>query len=132
MDSTETPPKFDAPHPAGSGSIEAVLAILILVGVLVQAVLAGQHIALGDDISLHGIIGNAVFGLQIVLIVILVMRKASTASLRAAGVFVILLVAQIGLGYASRGSHDLVAIHIPLGVALFGVATWQIASIRYT
>lgn len=132
MEPIETPTHFDAPKATRSGTAETVLAIVILLGVLVQAALAGQHIALGDDIALHGYIGSAVFALQILLVVILVVRKASLTSLVSAGTFVILLVAQIGLGYASRQSHDLVAMHIPLGVALFGVATWQIAAIRYT
>ena len=33
-------------------------------------------------------------------------------------------------GYSGRDTHELVAWHIPLGVALFGLATLQLARIR--
>ncbi len=115
-----------------SNKVETALAGAVLLGVLVQAVLAGQHIALDGPITLHGIIGSGVFTFQLVLVAMLVLRRATRAAIVTAGLLVLLLIAQIGLGYAARGSHDLVALHIPLGVALFGVATWQLAVIRST
>jgi len=127
MEHTE---QLDASVPQRSTTVEMSLAVAILVGVLVQAALAGQHIAVGGSISLHGVIGNAVFAAQLILVLLLIMRRFPKSAIVTAVVVTVLLVAQIGLGYASRASHDLVALHIPLGVALFGVATWQLAAIR--
>ena len=133
METTEqTPAPVAATPDRRSNTVENALAAVVLLGMLVQAVLAGRHIALDGPITLHGIIGSTVFVLQLILVAMLFLRRATRAAIITAGLVTVLLVAQIGLGYAARGSHDLVALHIPLGVALFGVATWQLAAIRST
>lgn len=131
METTERTRAPAVAAPAGrSNIVETALATVVLVGIMVQAVLAGQHIALDGPITLHGIIGNSVFALQLILVAMLIIRRAATAPIVTAGLLTVVLVAQIGLGYAARGSHDLVAMHIPLGVVVFGVAAWQLAMIR--
>jgi len=37
-----------------------------------------------------------------------------------------LVSAQIGLGYSSRDSESAAALHIPLGVAVFGAVVYQL------
>ncbi len=114
------------------GSTEYGLAVVVGLGVLAQAMLAGRHIAFDTSITLHGIIGNGVFTLQAIVTGLLVLRKASTTLKVIAGSFLVLVVAQIGLGYVARNVDAAVAMHIPLGVALFGVAGLQIDRIRQT
>jgi len=112
-------------------TVELVLGGFIVVLVFVQAVLAGQHLAFDAPIFLHGMLGSAVFFFQIALVVLVFMGRASTEMKITALVVVAGLFAQIGLGYAARsGGHALNAIHIPLGVALFGLTTWQLAILR--
>jgi hypothetical protein len=114
------------------GSTEYGLAVVVGLGVLAQAMLAGRHIAFDTSINLHGIIGNGVFTLQAIVTGLLVLRKASTTLKVIAASFLVLVVAQIGLGYVARNVDAAVAMHIPLGVALFGVAGLQIDRIRQT
>ena len=87
---------------------------------------AGRHIVVGSSISLLGVVGTSVLALQGVLILLLVVRRASASVKVTAALFFVLLVAQIGLGYSARSTHGTVAVHIPLGVALFGLAGLQI------
>ena len=94
--------------------------------VLVLAALGGRHVAFDASITLHGVIANSVFTLQGILILLLFFRRASTSVKVIAALFFLLLVAQIGLGYSARSTHGTVAIHIPLGAALFGLAGLQI------
>lgn len=112
------------------GVVEVTLAALVFVGVLVQAALAGQHIAFESSITLHGVIGNAMFAFQAILLALVIFKGMSREVKLTAGAMVLFLVAQTGLGYAGREAEGLVALHIPLGVALFGLATLQLARIR--
>ncbi len=112
------------------GSTEYGLAVIVGLGVLILAMLAGRHVAFDSSITLHGIIGNGVFTLQAILTGLLFLRRASTTLKVIAGSFLVLLVAQTGLGYVARNVDAAVAMHIPLGVALFGIAGLQIDRIR--
>jgi hypothetical protein len=112
------------------GSTEYGLAVIVGLGVLAQAMLAGRHVAFDSSITLHGIIGNGVFTLQAILAGLLLLRQSSTTLKVIAGSFLVLLVAQTGLGYVARDVDAAIAMHIPLGVALFGVAGLQIDRIR--
>jgi len=125
-------PSVENAEPARQfGTLIFGLAGLVVVGVLIQAVLGGLHIAFESPIELHGFIGSGVFALQAVIVVLVLMDRASTEVKVTALVIIALLFAQIGLGYASRsGGHALNAWHIPLGVLVFGATTWQLAQIR--
>ena len=109
--------------------------------VLIQAVLIGQGLFLGDPsrTALHGWIGNVTFVGAIVLAglsVISVRRGELSRSALALSVLVALLtVAQIGLGYSGRGGGIPAALHIPNGVliatllaALLTVSFWPSSS----
>jgi nitrate reductase gamma subunit len=127
MDSTTQPNNA----PRRFRSAEIVVGTIVVITVLAQAILAGQHLANGADIYLHGMLGSAVFIAQIVLIILVFMDKASTETKVTTIVMLVAMFAQIGLGYAARsGGHTINAIHIPFGVALFGLAAWQLALVR--
>ena len=92
--------------------------------VLIQAVLIGQGLFLGDPsrTALHGWIGNVTFVAAIVLagLSIISVRRGEL-SRPAVGLSVlvaVLTVAQIGLGYSGRGGGVPAALHIPNGVLI--------------
>ena len=113
--------------------------------VLIQAVLIGQALFLGDPsrTTLHGWIGNVTFVGVIVLTVLSVISVRRGELSRAAfglSVLVALLpVAQTGAGYSGRGGGVLAALHIPNGVliatllaALLTVSFWPSWSTEQT
>jgi hypothetical protein len=95
-----------------------------MVLVLIQAVLIGQGLFLGDPsrTALHGWIGNVTFVGAIILLglsAISVRRGELSRPVLGLSILVALLtVAQIGLGYAGRGGGMPAALHIPNGVLI--------------
>jgi len=132
MESTHELPSVGKGKPARRFDTVVIwLAGLVVIGVLIQAVLAGQHITFESPIELHGFIGSAVFALQATIVVLVFMDRRSLEVKAIALIIIGLLFAQIGLGYAARsGGHALNAWHIPLGVFIFGATTWQLARLR--
>lgn len=113
--------------------MQRVIAGVIAATVVVLAVLAGRFLFLGDAIiELHGYIGNAVFLLALVNLG-LAWRAAPDdgAGLAVAGLVVLLSFAQIGLGYVGRDTADAAALHVPNGVLLMGLSTYQFAAVRH-
>lgn len=115
----ETPPQSK-----NLGSALKGIAVLHAVLVLLLAVLAGTFLA-GDDaaIRLHQVIGTSVLypvaiGQAILGTVLWRRKQLSVAYPLLCLVVVLTEGAQIGLGFTGR-----VAIHVPLGVALFGATT---------
>lgn len=93
--------------------------------VLVQAILAGQWI--GGDLAVivtHGWLGSVTLLLTLLLAGIsLVGWRQGLFDLKPLGitsVMVLLMIAQLGLGYAGRTSSAAASMHIPLGVLIFG------------
>ena len=107
-----------------------IVAILLPAIVLTQAALAGQHLFEGMAISLHGILGNVAFALTLVGVVVAVVRRSDGVAFFIAVGLMALAFAQVGLGYVGRETSLAAAWHIPLGVTIFGLATYQLASIR--
>jgi uncharacterized membrane protein len=110
---------------------------ITMVLVLLQAVLIGQGLFLGDPsrIALHGWIGNLTFVGAIVLagFVLICVRRGelSRSALGLSVLIALLTVAQIGLGYSGRSGGTPAALHIPNGVliatllaALLTVSFW--------
>ena len=97
---------------------------ITMVLVLLQAVLVGQGLYLGEPsrITLHGWIGSVTFVGAIVLaalVIIGVRRSELNRSSLGPGLLIALLtVAQIGLGYSGRGGGTPAALHIPNGVLI--------------
>jgi len=101
-------------------------ATLLLVLIGLQAVIAGQHIFGTWGIDVHAALGNAAFSIAVVLGLIAVAKLDNPPVALLSLVVIILISAQIGLGYSSRNSAAAAAIHIPLGVATFGAVTYQL------
>lgn len=107
------------------------LAVLVAVGVLVQSVFAGGFLTafyggttLAGALTWHELGANATFGLLAVegLLVLASPLRRDRQHLVSGVVLAVVLTAVIGLGYVGGGS---VAVHVPLGVAAFGVALWH-------
>jgi len=98
--------------------------------VLVQAVLGGRGWFIDFDlIDIHGMIGNLVFlnAVAMVAIARFAMPESNERKtlVMMSGILVLLVVAQIGLGYSATSdspSGEAAALHIPNGVLIFGLA----------
>ena len=109
------------------------LAGLLAILVLVQAWMAGRSSVLGygdQDIVTHGIVGNISYLVAVGAMVITLVARANKAAIGVAVVVVVLMTIQIGLGYTGRTSADAAAWHIPNGVAIFGLAVYQVSQAR--
>lgn len=105
-------------HRIGSATLVAIVAT--------QAVIAGQYIFGAWGIDIHAALGNAAFSIAVVLGIIARWKLAKSALWIVALAIAALLTAQIGLGYSSRESVSAAALHIPLGVTVFGAVVYQL------
>jgi hypothetical protein len=108
--------------------VSAISALLVLV----LAVLGGQYYGGEPDaITIHGHTANALFMLVVVQAVLAFAMGAPGSLGRVlVGVgiaTVVLTTAQIGIGYLVENNRGLIAIHIPNGVLIFGVAVFALA-----
>jgi hypothetical protein len=102
-----------------------VLAWVVPVGILIQAVLAGQAWFVSPTLfGLHGGIGHGVLALSVVTAGLLWFARSGRTAALLASVVVVGLVGQTGLGYAGHrtGIAAASSIHVPLGVTLFGLS----------
>src|SRR3712207_3719840 len=117
---------------------------LTMLLVLIQAVLIGQGLFLGDlsRITVHGWIGNVTFVGVIVLAALSAIGvRRGELSRPAIGLSVLaalLTIAQIGLGYSGRDGGLPAALHIPNGVliatllaALLTVSFWPSSIVNH-
>ena len=103
-----------------------VLAVGVAVAVLVQAVLAGRALFGSWSITVHGALGNATFAVAVGVVTAAVVAGASRRAVLVAVVLAVVLMVQIGLGYAGRDGAEAAAWHIPNGVLAFGLAVHQL------
>jgi hypothetical protein len=102
-----------------------VLAWTVPLGILIQAILAGQAWFVSPALfGLHGGVGHAVLALSAVTAGLLWFAGRGRTDALLASVVVVGLVGQTGLGYAGHrtGIAAASSIHIPLGVTLFGLS----------
>lgn len=100
---------------------------LIMLGVLLQATLAGGYLAGRVSIELHGYIGES---LALVGLIVLVAGIVGRRSVREPGATLasriglfLAIVAAIGLGeMANHGMRDLLMLHIPVALIILGLA----------
>ena len=103
-----------------------IVAGLIALLILVQATLAGQFTYNEPDLKdVHAQIGNALFLLAILLLALAWLTRDAWRYKMViwSALVLLLIVAQIGLGYGSRDNVDSAAVHIPVGVFLFSLAS---------
>ena len=122
------PPTSTSPVPTKTNLVVAyrVTAHLFAIFVLIQAVMAGQIVAEGELQTAHGILGNITFLLGVASLVLALVIRAPKSAIALAAALVVLLVIQIALGYSGRDSSSATAWHVPNGVLIFGLATWQL------
>ncbi len=95
--------------------------------VLVLAVMASRSVRLFGtwEIELHGYVGNTLFILALVNGGLAVKRRQGELIALIIG---LLVFAQIGLGYVGRDSLEAASWHVPNGVLLMGLTTYQFAT----
>ena len=101
-----------------------VLAALSVVLVLVMAALAGHSTRLfgSGDIEVHGFLGEILFAIAVVMVVLAFMTQTRGVVVAVAVAFAALCFAQVGLGFVGRDTIEAAAWHIPNGVLIMGVA----------
>lgn len=117
---------------ASAGAVRAfsILNGLTLLGVLLQAVWAGEFIGRRgrqDWVTVHEIGGFVVVVLSLATAVAAVaLRRASSAVMFGALGLLVLIVVQTGLGEAITKSdaNELIAAHIPIAVLVFGLGVY--------
>lgn len=123
----------DATSPVASQStllkVYRALTGLLALLVLVQAGMAGHsNVLFGDiDIVLHGVVGNISYLVAVGALVVAIIARADKVAIGVAAVIVVAMTGQIGLGYVGRSTLEAAAWHIPLGVAIFGLAVLQVS-----
>jgi hypothetical protein len=122
-----TSPITAAPATRSKGALVAFLAgsIVLVILVLTQAAMAGQALFEGFDIKIHGYLGNASFTLGVVLLAIALFGRLPRSLMVLAAINVVALFGQTGLGIVGRETTMAASLHVPLGVAIFGITMVQ-------
>lgn len=111
-----------------------LLAWITLALVLIQAVLAGQFLyAEAALVDLHRVIAEALPLVSAALCVALWFGRDEQGgrSLYGAALgLTVLMIVQTGFGFIGRTSTDSAAIHVPLGVLLFGGAAYLVTIVE--
>jgi len=113
----------------GADRWRLVLAASIMVLVVAQAALAGQFLYRdAGALGVHRVIAEVVpvLALALVLVSRWPARQAPPSSRlpRVAAAILVLVIAQTGLGFVGRNSTFAAAVHVPLGVVIFGLVTY--------
>ena len=107
-------------------TLAAVIAALILV----MAAIAGRSLFGTWDIEVHGYVGNGVFVLAVANLALAILRRPGNAELTVAAAIAMLTFGQVGLGYVGREELEAAAWHVPNGVLLMALSTYQWASLQ--
>jgi hypothetical protein len=112
------------------------IALIVAVGIPVQAFLASYGLFEGEPgfVDAHRILGMTLvllMAINVVLVAVLVSRgRAGRGQLIGAGVVLVVYIAQMMLGFATRDDAGMAAWHIPLGVLLMGGAVANLFHMR--
>lgn len=124
-----TAPTSPAPDRARSPLYSALVGLASL-GVLLQGVWAGLFIRENADYSPHWVAVHSLDG-QVTTALALVATAIAFIQLRArrdlvlgTALLTVLLVVEVALGEAVGRAHALQVVHIPLALALMGLAVW--------
>lgn len=118
------------PAPATLVRIQRVLAAVMAALVLLLALMAGRALFGTWDIVVHGYVGNTVFLLALVNLGVVLASKPTGVQFALAGFIALLVFTQIGLGYVGRDTAEAAAWHIPNGVLLMALTTYQFADLQ--
>jgi uncharacterized membrane protein len=116
-------------RPALLNAYRAVAGLFALL-VLVQAAMAGQAIYGDWSITAHGVVGNLSYLLAVAGLVIGIVARVPRTLVAVALAIVVLSTLQIILGYDDGQAAN--AWHLPNGVAIFGLAVYQVSVVRRT
>lgn len=126
-----TPGPFTESHRrTGAVRIFSVLNGLTLLGVLLQAVWAGEFIdrtGQGIWISVHEISGFVVVVLALAsALAAITLRRAHPALTLGACGLLVLIIVQTGLGEAitKAGANELIVAHVPIALLIFGLGVY--------
>lgn len=98
---------------------------LVVAAIMAQAMLAGSGLFGSPQLfELHGWIGSGVLGLAAIAAVLAFVARQGMMVTFGSVILAAASVSQIGMGYAGRrsGVTQLSALHVPLGVAMLGLA----------
>lgn len=125
-------PETVSPVPTKPALVNAYRAVsgLLALLVLLQATIAGRIVYGGEGETLHGILGNVSFLLGVAGLVLAFVIRAPRVFVLVGIVLVVLLTAQIGLGYSAEESQGAGEWHIPIGVLIFGLSMYQMSLLR--
>ena len=122
-----------AAEQSGTARVFRWLAAVTAILLLVQAVLAGRGMFADPGlIETHGVVGNVTFLAVLALVALAyIAGRRGALGRRELGLSVLLLVlviAQLGLGYAGRESNTAASWHVPNGVLIFGMTAALLVS----
>ena len=125
----QTSPEPVTASPARSPLFGALIGLASL-GVLLQGVWAGLFVREGTDfvdswVTVHGIDAMVTTALALAAAIVALLRLRARHDLVMGSIaFFVLLVAEMGLGYAIGDTPGIEAVHFPLAMALLGLAVW--------
>lgn len=109
----------------------AALTGLTSLGVLIEAVFAGQFVSQDHRdswIAIHNMTANVVLllALATMVVAIIALRRALPAIMWGSVALFVLLVVQTVLGNLITEAHvnGLIGVHVPLAVIIFGLTVW--------
>lgn len=126
---TQPAPDRAPSRPTALERVQLIVTALMAALVVVTAAIAGRSLFGDWDIVIHGGIGNALFVLAIAAAVLSFATDAPGRVVVGAFAFLLLSFAQIGLGYLGRDTAEAAAWHVPNGVLLMGIVTFQLATL---
>ena len=124
------------PQQAGKTFIKGYQTAATLTAFLVflQAALAGRFLFVdADAVNLHEMVGSAISGVVFAQVALAFLAPLSNKGLVrvTTGLLATLVVAQTGLGYIGRDEANAAAVHVPLGVLIFGLSS-VLATLSFT
>lgn len=132
--STVQSPETSSASNTGSGILTGVkiTTSILALGVLIQAWLGSSGFFQNESALTtgHGHLGNSLFliaGIQVGLALFGAQKGRFDRTFVVTSIVGLgLIVAQIGLGYSTRSSVDALTWHLPNGVLLMAVSTWNV------
>jgi len=131
---TESPAAMTIGRPDYRNALLGLAAANVII-ILIMAILGGRFFISPTIIEIHGYIGNLLFMMVVGQAGLVFVSKLGgplgKVVLGLSVLAVLLVVAQIGLGYSGRTSVTALSLHIPNGVLIFGVSAAILAQLPH-